>query len=75
MEYPEDGLVTVHGQGASFTFQIQEADEDHNNVTIWGGDDYGTATIKRCTLDDLIQGVHKFDPDGKIINIGTDDDD
>ena len=68
-ENPEEGLVTVFGQDASFTFQIKEADTGYDKLTLWFGDDYGTATLTRCNLDELVEGVHEFDPDGKILSV------
>ena len=44
--------------------KIREADEEHDDVTLWCGDDYGTVELERCGLDDLAEGVHEFDPDG-----------
>ena len=68
-EFPEEDLVTVYGQESKFTFQIREADEEHDDVTLWCGDDYGTVEIERCDLDDLAEAVHEFDPDGVILSV------
>lgn len=72
-ESPEEGLVTVYGEDAKFTFQVVEADEDHDNVTLWFDDDYGTAEVKRCTLEDMAAGIHKFDAEGKILKMDEDE--
>lgn len=68
-EVPQEGMFTVHGQDANFTFSIEEADEEHDNVTLWFGDDYGTVKLTRCTLEELAEGVHEFDTDGKILEV------
>ncbi|MBP3892662.1 MAG: hypothetical protein J6D34_01315 [Atopobiaceae bacterium] len=68
-ENPEEDIVTVYGQNEKFTFQVVETGDNLDSLTLWFGDDYGTASMTRCSLDELVAGVREFDAEGNIIEL------
>lgn len=63
----EQNVITIDAPNATFTFGIEGATEGEESVTLNLGEQYGTAELKRCTIDDLLSAIRAFDTNHDIL--------
>jgi hypothetical protein len=63
----EQNVITIDTPTHTFTFGIEGATEGEESVTLDLGEQYGTAELKRCSIDDILSAIRAFDTNHDIL--------